>query len=174
MFDIPDGVDCPQWRVGFATPSPLQWHPNGHGRAIPRARIDDHTTTNFRRRVAGVVPSKSGLHVTLAELQDNRKYPRAQVPVYCRPARFRSTFRLVRNMALGGVRIYADEAFKVGRKLELDLLLPEGDTVTCLAEVAWSHELGDGDVAPYDIGLRFLKVPAEALEQISRHVLQAG
>lgn len=115
-----------------------------------------------------------GVDVTLVEIQDKRKYPRAKVPVYCRPARLRSIFRLVRNIALGGVRIYADEAFKVGRKLELDLLLPEGAVVTCLAEVAWCQPLPEGDVAGFDVGLRFLEVPEEAADLISQHVVQAA
>ena len=56
--------------------------------------------------------------------------------------------------------MYSDERFAVSSKLELDLLLPSGEVVTCLAEVAWVTKLdARSSPAVYDIGLRFLQLP---------------
>ena len=99
--------------------------------------------------------------------EDLRRYPRACAAIYCRPARFRATYRLVVNVGLGGVRIYSDERFKIGRKLELDLRLPDGSPLQCIAEVAWIQALPEGAPAAYDLGLRFLKVPPGGIERIA-------
>ncbi|TPV96422.1 MAG: PilZ domain-containing protein [Myxococcales bacterium FL481] len=101
--------------------------------------------------------------------REARRYPRLRAPVYCRPARLRVMYRLAVNVGAGGLRIYSDEAYKIDTKLELDMLLPQSDSVKCLAQVVWVKELPPGSPAQYDIGLKFLQVPKAAqsvLEQV--------
>ena len=98
------------------------------------------------------------------ENAERRKFSRVRAPIYCRPARRRLGRRKVVDMSAGGLRVYSDEAFKKGARMEIDLFPPdgEGDFVTCLAEVVWIREIPGGDPANYDVGLQYLDVPPEA------------
>lgn len=88
--------------------------------------------------------------------------------MYCRPARRRLLRRRkVVDVGLGGMRVYSDDAFVVGDRLEIDLLSADGDDfVTCLTEVVWIREIEGGKPARYDVGLRFLEIPAAARAMI--------
>ena len=102
---------------------------------------------------------------------ERSEFPRVSAPMYCRPARRRLLRRRkVVDVGLGGMRVYSDDEHKVGSRMEIDLLQAEGDEfVTCLAEVVWIRELPGGP-ARYDVGLRFLDVPAEARAMIAKLV----
>lgn len=95
--------------------------------------------------------------------------------MYCRPARRRLLRRhKVIDVGLGGIRVYSDDPFTIGDRLELDLLSGDGeDFVTCLSEVVWIRELGEGQPARYDVGLRFLEIPAAARTMIEELVSKA-
>lgn len=75
-------------------------------------------------------------------------------------------------MSLGGLRVYSDEAFKKGTRMEIDLFPPEGEGgfITCLTEVVWIREIPGGDPATYDIGLQYLDIPAEARALLAKIV----
>ena len=51
--------------------------------------------------------------------------------------------------------------------------MPDQSSVTCLTEVMWVRPIEGGQPAAFDIGLQFLDVPAEGLEQL-RTLLAAG
>ena len=68
---------------------------------------------------------------------------------------------------MGGLRIYSDDPMKTGTHLEIDLLLPDGSSVTCLVAVAWSNPIPSREPAAFDIGLQFLQVPEGALDRMS-------
>jgi hypothetical protein len=74
------------------------------------------------------------------------------------------------DVGLGGMRVYSDDAFPVGTRMEIDLLPPDGDPITCLAEVMWIREIPGGDPAAYDVGLQYLDVPAAGREMLARLV----
>ena len=100
---------------------------------------------------------------------ERRRFPRIAAPMYCRPARRRllRRRRKVIDVSLGGMRVYSDERFDLGKRFEIDLLLHEGDDfVTCLTEVVWIREIAGSDPAPFDVGLRFLEVPPRAHEML--------
>ncbi len=83
-----------------------------------------------------------------------------QAPIYHRPTSWFSQ-GLLRHRRPGsddGVRSYSDEAVKPGRLLELDVFLPDGQTVTALVEVAWCDPLSADTPARFDVGLRFVQV----------------
>jgi hypothetical protein len=101
-------------------------------------------------------------------VDERRKFPRLKAPIYCRPARRRLPRRQIVDLGLGGMRVYSDEPFRIGERLEVDLYMPDGATVACLTEVVWQRELPGADPAPYDVGLQFLDVPPDTQHMIAR------
>lgn len=95
--------------------------------------------------------------------------------MYCRPARRRLLRRRkVIDVGLGGMRVYSDDAYVAGDRLEIDLLSADGDDfVTCLTEVVWIREIDGGQPARYDVGLRFLDIPAAGRAMIENLVTKA-
>lgn len=75
-------------------------------------------------------------------------------------------------MSIGGLRVYSDEPFKKGARMEIDLFPPDGhgDFITCLTEVVWIREIPGGDPANYDVGLQYLDIPAQARALLARIV----
>jgi c-di-GMP-binding flagellar brake protein YcgR len=95
--------------------------------------------------------------------------------MYCRPARRRLLRRRkVIDVGLGGMRVYSDDAYEGGDRLEIDLLNADGEEfVTCLTEVVWIREIEGGQPARFDVGLRFLDIPPAARAMIESLVSQA-
>lgn len=69
-------------------------------------------------------------------------------------------------MGLGGMRVYSDEPLSLGARFEIELFLPDRTSVDCLTEVVWVKPIDGGSPANFDIGLQFLDVPPDALEQL--------
>ncbi len=103
---------------------------------------------------------------------ERRKFPRYNAPVCYRPAPFFSARKPVVDIGLGGIRIYSDDKFKVGKRLELELFLPDGDILMFTAKVVWQKKLSEDAVAKYDVGLQFLNIPEDSLERL-KHVISA-
>jgi len=72
------------------------------------------------------------------------------------------------NISLGGIRVYSDEEIKVGKRLELELFLPDGTLMVCTARVVWQKTLPEGAVAKYDIGLEFLEIPPDVANRLAK------
>jgi len=87
-------------------------------------------------------------------------YRRVQAPIYHRPTSWfaQGLPRRSTEVALGGVRSYSDDAVKSGRLLEMDVLLPDGGTVTALVEVEWCDPLPRGEPARFDVGMRLVQI----------------
>lgn len=69
------------------------------------------------------------------------------------------------DISLGGVRIYSDEALRVGELLKMEFFLPDVAPVTYTAEVVWIEELaGETASALYDVGLKFIQLEPDALK----------
>ena len=98
---------------------------------------------------------------------DRRRYRRLNAPVFVRPAgRLLLPRREVGDIGLGGMRVYSDEPHRPGSRLDMELLLPDGQVLTLTSEVVWLDTLGPEAPARYDVGLRYLDVPPEALQQL--------
>jgi c-di-GMP-binding flagellar brake protein YcgR len=98
---------------------------------------------------------------------ERRQFPRVSGPIYCRPTRRRTVRRRAVDIGLGGIRVYADDPIEVGTQMEIDVFRPDGEAITCLAEVVWVQEVPGADPAPYDVGLRYLDVPDEGREMLA-------
>lgn len=100
---------------------------------------------------------------------DRRRYRRVRAAILVRPlgplARARA--RQVSDISAGGLRVYADEAQRVGATIEIELVFPDGGSATCRAEVVWVEELGIDAPAKLEMGLRFVEVDPDDLERIA-------
>ena len=102
--------------------------------------------------------------------RERRRYPRAhlQVPIRMstidpeldpwtgRPF-FRTCEETVADLSRGGARVRSHEPLAPGRRLLLELDLPDGRSFEAIARVAWARvEPGTSDDATYGLGLEFL------------------
>lgn len=104
--------------------------------------------------------------------QNRRQYLRINTPVYCRPARFTSSRSPLRNIGLGGIRVYTDRSFKIGERLELELFLPDYTSLTVNVKVVWLNPLPEESIAKYDASLQFLEVPSNILRRLDGVLMQ--
>jgi Tfp pilus assembly protein PilZ len=98
---------------------------------------------------------------------NRRRYPRFNSPICYRSASLFSARKPLVNISLGGIRIYSDEKFKIGKRLEIELLLPDDAVLRCTMKVVWQSPLPEGSKANYDTGLQFLDIPADGLEHLT-------
>ncbi len=106
------------------------------------------------------------VHLMDSSSDDRRQFPRMNIPLYFRPARRRLPRREVVDIGIGGARVYGDEPLVVGARFEIELFMPDDTSVTCLTEVMWVRPIEGGMPANFDIGLKFLDVPTQAIEQL--------
>ena len=93
----------------------------------------------------------------------------------CRPAGA-AAFHHRRNtldVSLGGMRVYTDEEFSVGSRVDLDVLLPAGEPVRCWAQVVWRTDLDHGSPARYDVGLKFLDMETADVQRLAAVLVPA-
>jgi hypothetical protein len=71
------------------------------------------------------------------------------------------------------MRVFSDEEFAVGRRLDLDVLLPDGVSVRCWAEVVWIQGLDDGGPARWDVGLKFTDMEPSDIQRLASVLVPA-
>ncbi len=97
---------------------------------------------------------------------NRRQYPRYKAPIcYC-PAPFFSARKPMTDIGPGGMRIYSDDKFKIGKRLEIGIFLPDDSILTITAKVVWQDPLPDAAAAKYDVGLQFLDMPKDGLQRL--------
>jgi c-di-GMP-binding flagellar brake protein YcgR len=101
-------------------------------------------------------------------VDDRRKYPRVNAPVFCRPIG-KPLFgrRKAADVSLGGMRLFSDEAPDVGDRLKLELFVSGEEALSCSVEVVWVERLPDGSPAKFDVGVRFVELSAELRERLA-------
>ncbi len=104
---------------------------------------------------------------------DRRRFPRVKAPVYYRPASVFGTSSQAANISLAGVRIYSNKPFKKGQPLEIELLLPSGDSLKAIVRVVWISALPLGSEALYDVGLEFLNIADDIIPKL-QSVMEDG
>lgn len=94
----------------------------------------------------------------------------------CRPAgaTLFHHMRHARDVSLGGARVYSDDSFEVGSRLDLDVILPDRSSVRCWAVVAWVVELESGEPARFDVGLSFTDMEARDVQRLAAVLGPAG
>lgn len=103
---------------------------------------------------------------------DRRRFRRVHADVRVRPLGTlgHSPPRQVADISVGGMRAYADEEPRVGARLEIELVFPDGPTLVCKADVVWVEELFADEPAQYEMGLSFVEVAQADLDRIARVV----
>lgn len=104
------------------------------------------------------------------EALGRRHFRRFDAPITVRPVSILAMAipRRVNDVSLGGVRAYSDERYKVGKRLELELAFPDGESATVLAEVVWVEALPDDAPARFDVGMRYVDTTAHDLTLLHR------
>ena len=107
--------------------------------------------------------------------RDRRRFRRVQAPMFCRPQgkSWQKDLRAVADVSLGGLRVFADEQHTIGERLEMDLYLPDGSSVTIITEVVWVDTLEAGAAAKFDVGLRYIDLTPDDYRALDQ-VLAAG
>jgi c-di-GMP-binding flagellar brake protein YcgR len=106
-------------------------------------------------------------NTTFETTENRRKYPRFKAPICYRSAPlFASLRKPLVNISLGGIRIYSDEKIRLGKRLEVELILPDDTILTCMALVIWVNPLPEGSDSKYDVGLQFTAVPEDKLHHL--------
>ncbi len=65
------------------------------------------------------------------------------------------------------MRVYSDEDFPVGSRLDLDVLMPDKTFVRCWATVVWRTDLGADGLARYDVGLKFTDLGPADIQRLA-------
>ena len=71
------------------------------------------------------------------------------------------------------MRVFSDEEFATGQKLDLGILLPDGATIRCWAVVVWVAPLPSGGQAKFDIGLRFIDMETADVQRLAAVLVPA-
>jgi c-di-GMP-binding flagellar brake protein YcgR len=100
-------------------------------------------------------------------MNERRRYARINLPMLYRPARLLAPRNVAHDISRGGIRACTDDALAVGTRLEIELFLPDGRSLSVDVRVAWIQELSEGD-ARYEAGLEFLQMDAERAERLDR------
>lgn len=99
---------------------------------------------------------------------ERRLFPRVKADVMYRAPRIAPRKRAIHDISLGGVRINCDEKLEIGRELEMEFYLPDGNAIAAIAKVRWTSKLPKGSDALYTAGLEFMHLTPEAAEQLRK------
>lgn len=122
--------------------------------------------TVFNRHTAEALETMPSLD---PQTENRRRFPRVKAPIYFQTPRIRDEQRPVLDVSLGGLRVYSDDPFEVGERIQLELLLPpDGVEVSALARVAWIRRLPKRSAATFDVGFELLIVDGDGLKHLGR------
>ncbi len=102
-----------------------------------------------------------------------RRFPRLKTPVFYRPSNVFGTSCQASDLSLGGIRVYSNKPLKEKQLLDIELSLPSGKSIQAVTRVVWIKGLPPGSRALYDVGLEFVNLSADALDQL-RSILDAA
>ena len=97
---------------------------------------------------------------------EQRRFPRVKAPVLYRLPKQKSLNNPSVNMSFGGIRVYSNVYFNEGKRMEIELLLPDGNSVEVTVCVVWTNVLPPGSDASFDVGFEFLSLPPGAFNKL--------
>jgi hypothetical protein len=100
---------------------------------------------------------------------DPRRYRRVCAPLVQRPVTLFALGlgRRPGERDVGGLRAWSDDRQKVGRLLEVEVFLPDGESTSLVAEVVRVDALPDGSPARFDVWLRYVNASPRDVERLA-------
>ncbi len=98
--------------------------------------------------------------------EERRRYPRLVVPIMYRRTVKEGPAHPTKNFSLGGVRVNSNVYLKEGKNIEVELLLPDEESIVAIVRVVWTKVLPEGSDAVFDVALEFLDLPDGAVDKI--------
>ena len=98
---------------------------------------------------------------------ERRRFYRIDAPVYYRNPRIFSRKRQISNISLAGIRIFSDEPLEENNRFEIEIFLPNKQSITANVRVVWIKELPPDIDALYDVGLEFISLTDYAWNELS-------
>ncbi len=95
-----------------------------------------------------------------------RQFPRVRAPVLYRSISTSGSKHEISDISLGGLRLFSNERIRKGKRLEIELFLPKGYSLTVTAKVVWVRPLPKGSSSPFDMGLEFISLPPNAMKEL--------
>ncbi len=77
-------------------------------------------------------------------VDDRRRFRRVKTPILFQSIHFSLQRKRIIDVGLGGIRIFTDKKLKVGKKLDIELLVPDKFGIKCTVEVVWIDALPEG------------------------------
>lgn len=99
---------------------------------------------------------------------NRRQYPRVKAPVFFKTTRFFGSRRPVVDIGLGGMRVYSDEKFDIGKQMDIELFLPGDKVVRGSVRAVWIGLLPEGAPARYDVGLQIVALEGAGLRDLEQ------
>jgi hypothetical protein len=93
--------------------------------------------------------------------KERRRFPRVKAPIFCRPAGFLKARYKIGNVSLGGFRIFSDTLYKAEERLEIEIFLPDNQSIVEIVRVVWIKELPPSSEALYDVGIEFIRLSSQ-------------
>lgn len=106
--------------------------------------------------------------------EERRRYPRLEVPIMYRSSRKEGPASPTQNFSLGGVRIFSNAYLKEGKQIEIELCLPQEESIVATVRVVWTKVLPPGSDAVFDIALEFLDLPDGSMDKIIKVLKMAS
>jgi hypothetical protein len=101
---------------------------------------------------------------------DRRRFRRVRADIQVRPLGTLAHLppRRAADVSIGGLRAYFDEEQRVGARIQLELVFPDGGSVICKADVVWVKELFADDPAQFEMGVQFVDASPADLDRIAK------
>jgi hypothetical protein len=93
--------------------------------------------------------------------KERRRFPRVKAPIFCRPAGFLKARHRIGNVSRGGFRIFSDTLYKAEERLEIEIFLPNNQSIVEIVRIVWIKELPPSSEALYDVGIEFIRLSPE-------------
>jgi Tfp pilus assembly protein PilZ len=75
--------------------------------------------------------------------------------------------RNAQDISLGGMRVFSDETFTVGDRLDLEVFLPDGAAVRVWVLVVWVTKLESGAESKFEVGMQFTDIGEADVQRLA-------
>ena len=99
---------------------------------------------------------------------ERRRFPRLRAAVLYRTPKKEGSTVPTYDLGLGGVRIYSNVYFKKGKQIEIELCFPKGNSIVATVRAVWINVLPPGSDATFDVGLEFIDLSANAIDELKK------